>query len=465
MNDDLLDRLVLLTHGLQAAGIPAGLSETVDAAEALGVIDLLDRSSVRTALRATLVKQRDDYGAFALLFDRYFALTRAVADRDQSSLDRQEPAGAGNPADDGGGGQPSDLLAEFLDAVLAGDSARLRRLASSLVDAHAGMEAQLLGERYHLNRVLRAVDLSRLLADATRQLRTNADHTDSLAARVTASEQSHLMDDFRRFLADDIRSRLAAAGDVTEIIRSTRIDELEVLRASTTNLRALREAVRPLARTLASRMAQCRRLKQRGKLDVRRTMRRSLQVGGVPMQPAFKDRHASKPDVVVLCDVSESVAEFANFTLQMLTALHSEMHRLRSFVFVDGIAEVTELIETSEFAIDPRFLISRPGVVVADGHSDYACVFKTFHDRHLDAIRPSTNIIIAGDARTNHRPSGEETLRVIAGRAKRVLWFNPEPSEVWNSCDSQLSAYRPHCTNVFEIRTLRQLADAVATLV
>ena len=183
------------------------------------------------------------------------------------------------------------------------------------------------------------------------------------------------------------------------------------------------------------------------------------------MLPALRDRRASKPDVVVLCDVSGSVAEFANFTLQLLSALHDELARLRSFVFVDGISEVTELLASSEHAIDPRFLVSRPGVVVGDGHSDYAMVFERFVMHHGDALRPSTTVIIAGDARTNYRPAGDAALGDVAARVKQVLWFNPEPSDEWNEGDSLLAAYRPHCKAIYEVRTLRQLADAVSELI
>lgn len=473
---DVLDRLVLLTHGLKASGVPAALTETVDAALALVHLDLTDRRALRAGLRATLVKQADDLGTFDLLFDRYFPLTRADATHDHGAAgdgDASAPApatdGAGGSAPGSPAGSPTDpsaeLLARLLEALRAGDLEALRRLATGLVDAHAGLGGQQSTERYHLSRVMRAADLARLLSDAARHLRTEADHTDALAARVAVRDQDALIEEFRRLIAEEIRNRLAATGDPVDVVRSTRIDELEVLRASTTELRALRDAVRPLARKLAARMAQRRRLRARGKLDVRRTVRRSLQHGGVPLDPAMRDRRASKPDVVVLCDISGSVAEFANFTLQLLTALHDELARLRSFVFVDGIAEVTDLLETSEHAVDPRFLVSRPGVVVADGHSDYARVFTRFLHEHAAVIRPTTTVIVAGDARTNHRPAGEAAFAELAARAKQVLWFNPEPSELWNTTDSRLSDYRPHVHAVYEVRTLRQLGDAVAELV
>jgi uncharacterized protein len=460
---DLLDRLVLLAHGLQAGGVPAALTEVMDAATALSTVDLLDRGVLRECLRATLMKRPDGTGLFDLLFDRYFPVTHVETASAGDDHPAAAPPGPGASSTDGHNAS-SDLLRRLTDAIRNGDLDALRALAAGLVDDYSGLGDGASTERYHLYRVMRAADLGRLLADAARELRAELDHHDALAARVANSENEALLEEFRRLIAETIRGRLVELVGAQEVVRSTRIEEMEVMKASTTDLRALRDAVKPLARRLAARMAARRRLRRRGKLDLRRTTRRSMQFGGVPVNPAFRDRKASKPDVVVLCDLSGSVAEFANFTLQLLTALHDELARLRSFVFVDGIAEVTDLIMTAEHAVDPRFLVSRPGVVVADGHSDYATVFEKFVTDHLSALRPTTTVIVAGDARSNYRPTGEAALKVIAERSKQVFWFNPEPSELWNTSDSRLAAYRPHCRAVFEVRTLRQLADAVAEL-
>jgi uncharacterized protein len=465
---DLIDRLVLLTHGLQAGGVPTALTEVIDAANALSTVDLLDRSVVRECLRATLVKRPDDDGIFDLLFDRYFSTTRAkpVADAapEASPMSSEQEGEASSQPITQSPDASHDLLRKLMEAIRNGDLEALRSLAEGLVDEFSGLEGAASTERYHLYRVMRAADLGRLLADAARELRNELDHHDALAAKVASSENDALLEEFRRLIAETIRGRLIDLVGAQDVVRSTRIEEMEVMKASTTDLRALRDAVKPLARRLAARMAARRRMRNRGKLDLRRTTRRSMQFGGVPVNPAFRDRKASKPDVVVLCDLSGSVAEFANFTLQLLTALHDELARLRSFVFVDGISEVTDLIMTAEHAVDPRFLVSRPGVVVADGHSDYAKVFEQFVAEHLSALRPTTTVIVAGDARSNYRPTGDAALKVIAERSKQVLWFNPEPSEMWNTSDSRLAAYRPHCRAVFEVRTLRQLADAVAEL-
>jgi uncharacterized protein with von Willebrand factor type A (vWA) domain len=249
------------------------------------------------------------------------------------------------------------------------------------------------------------------------------------------------------------------------LVAPRRIEDLEVTVASTTELRQLRAAVRPLARKLASRIGQQRRRHRHGRLDVRRTLRRSLDAGGTPHAPAFRKARPTKPRLVVLCDISGSVAEFAHFTLMLLHALQSELAGLRAFVFVDGVAEVTSVLERAEATLDPRLLVTLPGVVAVDGHSNYQLALATFVDRHSDALGPSATVLVTGDARTNYRGSGVESLRVIRRRCRRLYWFNPEPAAEWGDTDSELDAYRDLCDGVFEVRSLTQLADAVAAII
>ena len=238
-------------------------------------------------------------------------------------------------------------------------------------------------------------------------------------------------------------------------------DDVEFLDTTIAQRAELRRAIAPLARKLASRMAQRRRLRRNGRIDVRRTVRHSLSFGGVPLEPVFKAKRASRPDLVVVCDVSGSVAEFAHFILSLVHALHEELQRLRTFVFVDGITEVTALFNTSKHEVDPMHLVTQPGVVRGDGHSDYGAVLDELLRDHVSALRPTSTVIVAGDARSNYRDARPDTLRRIAERVNALYWLNPEPAEAWSTADSVIAQYREHCRAVFEVRTTRQLVAAV----
>ena len=244
-----------------------------------------------------------------------------------------------------------------------------------------------------------------------------------------------------------------------------RADELDLLHLSIAERDELRRVLQPLLRRLAVRIGHRRRLRSTGRVDVRRTIRRSLQFGGVPVDVVRRRRHPHRPDLVVLCDVSGSVAEFARFTFTLVNALHTEVRDVRSFAFVGGIAEVTDVFCEARFDIPVDRLVGRHGVVGLDGHSDYGAVFRQFDDEHLDeVIGRRTTLVIAGDARGNHRDAGVVAFARIAGRARRVLWLNPEPVAAWGRADSLIEEYRPSCTAVQEVRTLRQLADAIGEL-
>ena len=310
-------------------------------------------------------------------------------------------------------GPPSALLR----AIAEGDDEALLLLAIGAVDTFGGMDGMAGGERYFLYRVMRALDLSNVLVAIMRQLR--AEGVDGLELTMRRDHARQRLEQYRRLLAAEIRRRLSAddGRPGSGLVAPRRIEDLDVLGATTTELRQLRAAVRPLARKLASRLGQQRRRHRRGRLDVRRTLRRSLDAGGTPLDPAFRQRRTSKPRLVVLCDLSGSVAEFAHFTLALLQALRSELDRPPGVRLRRRRRRGDCGMQRAEVALDPRLLVTLPGVVARDGHSDYDGALAAFVERHADALGPGTTLLVAGDGRTNYRPSG----RRPAGRDQAAL--------------------------------------------
>jgi uncharacterized protein with von Willebrand factor type A (vWA) domain len=319
-------------------------------------------------------------------------------------------------------------------------------------------------------RVLSRLDLSEILQQAAREEREAAGERSELDDRLGREEIARRIEQFRRLLAEEIRyavtGRERDAERVTERPGTTPIEDVDFLGASPTELREMQHAIKPLARRLATRVAQRRRMRHHGRLDVRRTVRRSLSAGGVPLNPAFRRPRVSKPALYLLCDVSGSVAEFAKFTMALLQAMRDEFTRTRLFAFVDGIDEVTPLFEQSATPLDARHLLYRANVVWEDGHSDYGSVFTRFWERYGGAaLDPRTTLIITGDARNNYRDSGLPALRLIRGAVKNIYWLNPEERSGWDSDDSIAGIYEPHVDVMFETRNLRQLAEFVYGLV
>jgi uncharacterized protein len=455
-------------HRLRDARVPVSMVEVLDAFDCLRHVELADRAQFRAALAATLIKRAEDRATFDVLFDVCFPPTRAAP----------EPAAASGTLLGGNGepaallersgapdGQPStDLLEALLDALRQDDEAAMATLAGLAVDRYGGMEGELEGtERYFMYRIMRQLELYRLIQMATAE-RLAADATETLDDRMERERLQRRLEEFRRMLAERVRHRLAdrtGAAGAAELYRERQLDEVDFLGASTTQLDELRQAVRPLARKLAARVAAKRRRRRRGRLDVRRTVRRSLQYGGVPVSPAFRARHATRPDLFVLADVSGSVVEFAEFTLSLLYAMSRELGRLRSFAFVDGIDELTSLLAESERGLDLRATFARAQVVAGDGHSHYGQVLERFTDRYGTEVDSRSTLIVMGDARANYRDPGVEALRQLRTRARRVYWLNPEPRRDWDTMDSVMGLFAPHCDHVFEVANLRQLADCV----
>jgi hypothetical protein len=431
----VLDLLAGFVGELRAAGLPVSLTENVDAMQAVRHVPLDDREALRVAFAATMVKRPEHRPAFDAAFDAYFSLPAAVVE-------------------DGG----EDLGALLDEALRSGDVEALQRVARMAVARLAGMEEGrgVRGTAY-VFKTLRLLDvdgaLARLLAGADWLER---DDVGAAADRLRVEVEAEV----RRRLVDE---RGAAA--VAKSVRRPLPEDVDFLHASRDDLAALHRTLRPLARRMAARLARQRRHGRQGRLDFRRTLRRSLSTGGVPADPRFRRPHPHKPEIVVLADVSGSVATFARFTLQLVHALAGEFSAVRTFVFIDGIDDVTRLLSGADDLAAALERVHREAdVVVADGHSDYGRALAAFWTRWGREVGPRTSVIVLGDARNNYHAANAWALDEVRRRARRVWWLNPEPRSYWDTGDSIVSEYAAHCDGVFECRNLRQLEHFVAQI-
>jgi uncharacterized protein with von Willebrand factor type A (vWA) domain len=441
--------VLALVRQLRAGGVPVSTGETIDATRALAAVNLAARRQVRAALRATLVKDANYDGVFDRAFEAVFP--RPPAQRPAPP----NPAGQSSPPSASSG----DLGQLLADALLAGVDGMVDQLLEDAVERWAG-DADGRSVEHHTQRVLRRLDLARLY----RQVLAPDPDADALARAVGATVAEARVEAVLRRIRELVAAQLGPLDVDASASHRVPLDDTPLLRAGPAELAALRSAVRPLARRLATRLHRQSRRRGRGALDMRRTLRWSLSAGGVPAQVALRRRHPSKPELVVLCDVSGSTAQFAPFTLALLHAVHQEFRRVRSFVFTDGIVEITDLLESAPGVLDPRHLLDSRGLLARDGRSDYTLAFGRFLAGWPDAVGPQTTVIVAGDARSHDRPAAVPQLAEIARLARRLYWLDPEPRADWHTADSAMPLYATHCTGVFEVATLRQLADCVAAI-
>ena len=454
---------------LRQIGVPISLSEKIDAVRSLQHLPLAERDGVKSALRAVLVKSHDHELAFDALFDLYFSPSAGRAEGSEpagrpGAVNGRSGAGAGSLGSIDDAGLTELLLAALRD----GNDAMIRTIAGIFVDRHAAVEpGRPVAGTYYVFRTLRAIDPDKLMA---RLVAADPDpHEESaLLRRLQVDAHEAQMQRLRQAVEAEVRRRLVAdrgAAAVARTLRHPLPEDVDFLTSSREQIVAMRSVVDPLTRRLAGRLAQKRRHRRRGPLDFRRTIRESLGTGGVPVDPVYRKPRPSKPELFVLADISGSVSTFAAFTLQLMFALRSQFSRVRSFVFVDGIDEVTEVLQQAPDVIDATRQINAMGSGVwLDGRSDYGHALESFWERWGEQVRRRTTVIVLGDARTNYHDPAEGVLKAVRQRAAHLFWLNPEPRAAWNSGDSVIASYQPFCDAVHECRNLRQLKHFVEEL-
>ena len=220
----------------------------------------------------------------------------------------------------------------------------------------------------------------------------------------------------------------------------------------------------PLARQLGSRLAARRRRHRHGAIDMRKTMRRSMSTGGVPVELVLRKPRPARPELVVLCDVSGSVAGFSHFTLQLVHSLREQFSRVRVFAFVDTTDEVTSFFESgSDLGAAMSRMVHEAEIVTYDGHSDYGHALSGFADRYAHTLTRTGSLLILGDGRNNYRDPAVDALEFVSERVGHTHWLNPEPKRQWGTGDSMARLYSQYVP-MHECRNVEQLTAVVAGL-
>ena len=455
---------------LREAGVPVSMVEAIDAMRAVEAIEIGSRAALRETLRATLVKNLRYERAFDTAFDVYFSGVPTPGSYPKDQLDPDDlPESVSS---DGDHLEPPEfdldqLLEALLEALAGLDDEAMRRGAREAVDQLAGMEpGRPVGGTYYLYRTLRRLDMADLEAQLIEALMGDQNLSE-FEQRLLEEDVEARLEALREEIQEEIRRRLVADRGreaVAQTLRRPLVEDVDLMHATSAELAEMEAAIGPLTRKLAARLAR-RRRKRTGRLDFRRTVRRSLATGGVPADPQFRHPRPHRPEIWLLCDISGSMATFSRFTLQFTHAMSTHFSKLRSFAFVDTVDEVTDFFGPGiDFGSAVGRITTEAEVVWLDGHSDYGNSLETFYNRYGRQLNPRTTVLITGDARNNYRPPRDAVLDDIAKAARALIWLNPEPHAYWDTGDSAMTHYSKHCTSVHEVRTLRQLEEFVENL-
>jgi uncharacterized protein with von Willebrand factor type A (vWA) domain len=430
---------------LRQEGVAIGTSELLDAFQALTHIPWTDRASFKEALAATLAKSPEDRQVFELVFDRFFF--RAA----EAEAARQEISEAdGMP----GGDQINldTLRQQIAQALRDGSDAAMRDLARLAIAAFGrGEGSGVLG--VDVQRIRRALGLR---AEPQPDLPEDDPRRQGVPRDQLRNFEQHLRRELERDLIERTSS-LPPKRPLNELDRALPTGPIQ-------DLAAVHRVVAQLKRRLATQGHELRGHRRHAHVDVRRTMRASLQTGGVPVELKYRPKRPRRPEIFVLCDVSTSVTSASTFFLSVLHALHDAFRKLRSFVFIERISEVTEVFERErDFRAASEAIARDAGVADVSGYTDYGRVWTEFLALIEDELHPRATVIVLGDARTNGRPPRDDVFAAITARAGRTFWLNPEPKLYWNYGDSVIAAYEKHCV-AFECWRTDQLEDFVKAL-
>ncbi|MEY3823887.1 MAG: hypothetical protein RL628_1995 [Actinomycetota bacterium] len=435
----MLDLLSGFVQELRNAGLPVSLTENLDAMEAVRHIPLEDRDAFKYALGATMVKNSAHWRSFETVFEVYFSMRGPeykIGEGTEDELEQmwremqeqmQQQQGEGKGSSGGMDSlTPEEIAQMLMKALMNGDQGLMRALAKQSVQRFAGMEpGRPVGGTYYLYRTLRNLDLDNMLQklmEASKQ-EVGGELT-ALEERLEKDEYESRIDQFKKEIEAEIRRRLVAdrgAEAMAKTLRKPLPEDVEFMHASRDEMQALKKSLYPLTRKLAARLARKRRHGRKGPLDFRNTVRHSLSYGGTPAEPKFKQPRPSKPELMVVADISGSVAAFARFTLMLVYAIQGQFSKVRSFVFIDGIDEVTEFFKgTDDISEAIHRVNTEADVVWVDGHSDYGHAFEVFWDKYGKDVGPKTTVLFLGDARNNYHASQAWVIKEIRSKARQV---------------------------------------------
>jgi len=472
----LQKKILEFTNILRKSGIRVSTAEAIDAFEALDELSIEDREIFRDALRTTMVKRGEEVPTYDELFDLYWSgfydnLRETFGDAARSlsglGIDLEELLKRIAQQIQGMQGDPGEL-SELARAMLTADLSVLEQLIRAAAEqAGSGRIENFLQLGFFSRRTLEQMNAE----GAVQELR-------DLAARLEAAGMSPeevgalrrlidaLMEAARRAVRAFTERELQKQNhDYMEKFRRETLLEKSFYHLTEDEIRKMREVVERLAQKIKNILSIRRRRLKRGKLDLHQTLRRNMSHGGIPFELVFKQRKKDRPKLVILCDISSSVANVSRFMLQFVYSLQEAFTKIRAFVFVAELGEVTHVLQEGEIGQAIEKVLEGGDVINVYTRSNFGHAFHHFWQNFLSAVDAKTTVLILGDARNNYNDPRAWCLRDIHTKAKNVVWLNPESPSAWGFGDSVMDKYLPHTDITEECRNLRQLSAMVDRLI
>jgi len=442
---------------LRGSDLDVSLNAQIDAARAAALVGWGERELLKAALGTTLAKTLPDRAVFDETFDRFFhfdsfgttaasAGAPAVdASQPQPQTPPRESSGQGSGGPGGCQGSAGQALSQLL---MSGDSAALSRRMQQAAREVGLTDIWFFTQKGHYTQKIQQAMglelLDREIAEARRQTLAPQRHADLERAR------KRLFNEVRNF----VERKLALYGTApTRELHDEFLQSQKLSNIDRRDFARMHEIVRKIARRLAERHARRKRREQRGQLDFRRTQRANAAYGGVLFETHWRSTRIERPKVVAICDVSGSVRQYARFLLLFLYSLDELLSDVQSYAFTNHLVDVSTTFESLpvEQAVDKVLH------AVGGSGTDYGQMLLDLDEQLMHRIDHGTTVLILGDARNNRGEARSEIMKTLYGRARRVIWLNPEPRSFWGLGDSEMKRYAPYCHIARECNSLRHL--------
>jgi uncharacterized protein len=457
-------------RALRAAGAPVSSAEAIDAANTLALIGFEDRQRMKDAFGLVLAKTEEEKLIHDQMFETFFRRKPAQSSTssaeakhdDKKSAKKDDKKGSNEDSksdqpQDGGassGGNPQQGGASFRDIALSGDTERIaaameRAGAAAGVDDIRFSTQQSFFVRQMLDQLgVEAFDqeLSEKMRDPKRKAQAEA--------KILAEARAALQKKAREYVEQrfELFGRSATDNFMNDVIANREIAQLGLR-----DMERMKAMVARMAKRLAVRHSRRRKVRNRGQLDMRRTMRANAGHDGVPFELVWKYKRKDRPKIVAVCDVSGSVSRYVRFLLLFLYALKDEVTDLSAFAFSARLKDVGRELESMSFEAAMDHIVHEMG----SGGTDYGQALQDLQDHHWESIDRRTTILVLGDGRSNQADPRLDIFQEAAARAKRVVWLCPEPPGRWGTGDSCVLEYKPFCTSLSYCATALDLERAL----
>jgi len=455
------DRVIEFVRGMRAAGVRISLAESMDAMRAIEALGITDKTIFKSSMRATLIKEAQDFAVFDQLFPLYFGsggpmLQNALEELSEGDQDMLKAALQAL----------SRRMQNLLDWLTSGEGPTKEEL-EALANQAGAQWADNPGEaRWVTRRMLQQMGFGHL----EQQLRELYQKLQEMGMSQEAIEQlMGVVEANREALAEQVAQQI---GMQIAQQRANRPDDLHgsdlmhkpFSALSEEETAVLRKEVARLVTQLRTRAAMRRKRGTRGKFDSKSTIRANQRYGGVPLELRFK-KNKLKPSLVLMCDMSRSMFHVTEFMLTFIYQLQDQVAKTRSFAYYSDMQEVSHLLNSNraEEAAQEVFDAFYKG---SPGHyaTDFGGSLDTFYHHWLSAVNGRTTVVVLGDGRNNYNSPRIDLIKDLQKRARRVIWFCPEQERQWGTGDSDMLEYATAVDSIYVVRNLAQLATAVDKL-